>query len=102
VAGAGGGYEVKADVLQKASTAYEDQGDAIKEALARFEPVANVPDSAFGRLPESAQFASEYHEFLAEVTKDIAKLSQSLVLGGQHLSQTAAEYRRAEHDSTVR
>jgi uncharacterized protein YukE len=99
---ASGGFEVTFSKLDAAATAYQAQGDAVRQALARFEAAASLANSSFGNLPESKQLASQYQQFLGQVTRDVTKLSETLLTGAAKLAASAANYRAAERASTVR
>jgi uncharacterized protein YukE len=99
---ADGGYEVTFSKLDEAAAAYRAQGDAVRQALARFESAATLANSAFGNLPESGQLASQYQQFLGQVTRDVTKLSETLLAGAARLAASAANYRAAERASTIR
>lgn len=98
---ASGGYEVTFSELEKAAAAYKAQGAVVQKALSQFEGVANLPASAFGNLPASAQMATEYSKFFTEVTQDLAKLATTLLQGSAKLTQSAANYKAAETASTA-
>ena len=99
---ASGGYEVTTSELDRAAGAYQTQGDAIWRALERFEHATDLPDSAFGNLPQSKQLAARYQEVRGEVTNDMTKLFKALLAGYANLTMNAANYRAAEHVNTIR
>jgi uncharacterized protein YukE len=95
------GYEVMTGDLNQAASMYRSQGEALREALARFESATGIPASAFGNLPESGDLASEYKQFIARVTEDMTSLSQGLLTGGAKLRVNAAQYQAAEQANTI-
>ena len=100
--GAGDGFEVKIEALDKAAEAYKAQGEAVKADLGpQFQAAADLPASAFGRIPEAAQLAASYQEFLKQVMTDMEKLSESLITGASKLNASAANYRSADAASTT-
>jgi uncharacterized protein YukE len=99
---ASGGYEVTFSKLEEAAAAYKAQGDAVRQALARFESAASLAKSAFGNLPQSGQLASQYQQFLGQVTSDVTKLSETLLTGAVKLAASSANYRAADQASTIR
>jgi uncharacterized protein YukE len=99
---ASGGFEVTFSKLDAAAAAYKAQGDAVRQALARFESAASLANSAFGNLPQSKQLASQYQQFLSQVTRDVTKLSETLLTGAAKLAASSVNYRAAERASTIR
>jgi uncharacterized protein YukE len=100
--GGGDGFEVKFDALEKAAEAYKAQGEAVKADLGpKFQAAADLPASAFGRIPEAAQLAASYQGFLKQVMTDMEKLSESLITGASKLNASAANYRSADAASTT-
>jgi ABC-type transporter Mla subunit MlaD len=98
---ASGGFEVTFSKLDEAAGAYQAQGDAVRRALAQFESAASLADSAFGNLPQSKQLASQYEQFLSQVTRDVTKLSETLLAGAAKLAASSANYRAAERANMV-
>jgi uncharacterized protein YukE len=99
--GPGGGYEVELEALEKAAAAYTRQGSAVHQYLEEFLSKANLPDKAFGNLPQCGQLAAQYQKFLEQVRTDMGKLSESLTSGGKRMGASAANYRNAESASTI-
>lgn len=99
---ASGGFEVTPSELDSAADEYKRQVDTVRQALARFQNATDLPDSAFGNLPQSKQLAAQYHEVTGQVTSDITKLWKALLTGYANLAMSAANYRTAEHLSTIR
>jgi uncharacterized protein YukE len=99
---ASGGFEVTFSKLDGAAAAYKTQGDDVRQALERFESAASLASSAFGNLPQSKQLASQYQQFLSQVTRDVTKISETLLAGAAKLAASAANYRAAEQANTVR
>lgn len=97
---ASGGFEVAPSKLDSTATAYQQQAEAVRNALAVFQAKASLPPSAFGKLPESAQLASEYQTFLRRVVQDLTQLHDTLSGGAIKLHLSAAEYRRADRAAT--
>lgn len=99
---ASGGYEVTFSELNNAAAEYKAQGDAVRESLDRFRSAADLPDSAFGNLPQSKNLALQYQQFLSQVTADMTKLYETLLTGAVKLAASAANYRAAERANTIR
>jgi len=99
---ASGGFEVTPLDLDKVADAYKAQADAARQALGRFEHASNLPDSAFGNLPQSARLAAQYQELHRQVTNDMTKLFKAFLTGYTNLAMSAANYRKADHLSTIR
>ena len=93
---ASGGFEVAPSKLDGAATVYQQQAEAVRIALAAFQAKADLPPSAFGKLPESGQLASEYQTFLRRVVQDVTQLYQELHGGAIKLQLSAAEYKAAD------
>jgi len=98
---ASGGFEVAPSKLDSTATAYLQQAEAVRNALAVFRAKADLPSSAFGKLPESAQLASEYQTFLRRVVQDVTQLYEALNGGAIKLHVSAAEYRAADRAAAV-
>lgn len=99
---ASGGFKVTPGELDKAADAYKAQADDLWQALGRFERATDLPDSAFGNLPQSKQLAAQYQEVTGQVKKDMTKLFKALLSGYTNLTVSAANYRAADHISTIR
>jgi uncharacterized protein YukE len=97
---ASGGFEVAPSKLDSAATVYREQAEAVRNALAAFQAKADLPASAFGKLPESAQLASEYQTFLRRVVQDVTQLYEALNGGAIKLQLSAAEYKAADRAAT--
>jgi uncharacterized protein YukE len=96
------GFEVTPTELDNVADEYKKQVDAVRQALARFQQATDLPDSAFGNLPQSAQLAKQYHQVTGQVTNDMTKLWKALMTGYANLAASAANYRKAEHLNTIR
>lgn len=94
-----GGYEVAIADLEKAARAYRAQMEAIRQAQAAFKSGADLPASAFGRLPQSATLASEYQKFFSQVGSDMTKLWESVLSGALTLALSALAYETAEQQT---
>jgi uncharacterized protein YukE len=99
---ASGGFQVTPNELDEVAEAYKAQGDAAWQALDRFQQATDLPDSAFGNLPQSKQLAAQYQEMRGQVTDDMTKLFKALLTGYANLAASAANYRTADHLSTIR
>jgi len=99
---ASGGFEVTPSELDDAATAYRQQGEAIQKAVDVLTSATDMPDSVFGRLPASGEFASGSRELRSQIVQDSTKLYQGLLDGATKLSATAAIYRAADQAATVR
>lgn len=95
------GYNVVPDSLQHAGDAFAAQGTQVTKALDDFVAAAQLPDSAFGSLPNSWELANQYHDFFAQVASDLAALRTSFVESGGRLHTTAENYRTAEASNTL-
>lgn len=98
----GEGFEVTPQELHNTAAAYGTQSDVVQQALAKFEAETNLPDSAFGNLPNSAQFASQFNTFGKQVKADMETLVKSLAAGDKKLATNALNYQTTEHRNTVR
>jgi uncharacterized protein YukE len=98
---ASGGFEVAPSKLDSTAATYRQQAEVVRNALAAFQAKADLPPSAFGRLPESAQLASEYQTFLRRVVQDVTQLHEALSGGAIKLHLSAAEYRAADRAAAV-
>lgn len=95
------GFEVTPQDLHTTAAAYGSQSDVVTQALAKFEAVTNLPDSAFGNLPNSAQFASQFKTFGKQVKADMEALIKSLAAGDKKLTTNAVNYTTTEHRNTI-
>jgi cytochrome c556 len=75
---------------------------AVKDALAAFQSMADLPESAFGKRPESGQLWSEYKKFHSQVVNDVGQLADALTSGAVKLHLSAGGYRAADRAATVR
>lgn len=99
---ASGGYEVTFDQLDNASAAYGDAAEKLHKAVQIFQSAAMLSRGDFGRLPTSQQMDEEYQEFYDGVVAHMTDLHKGLVTGGLKLAASAAMYRAAEEDNTIR
>lgn len=95
------GFEVTPQELHTTAAAYGTQSDAVQQALAKFEAVTNLPASAFGNLPNSGQFASQFESFGKQVKADMEALIKSLTAGDKKLTTNAVNYQTTERRNTV-
>jgi uncharacterized protein YukE len=95
------GFEVTPQELHNTAAVYGTQSGAVTKALAAFEAATNLPDSAFGNLPNSAQFATQFKNFEKQVKADMQALINSLAAGDKKLTTNAQNYTTTEHRNTV-
>lgn len=95
------GFEVTPPELHNTAAVYGTQSEAVKQALATFEAGTNLPESAFGNLPNSSQFATQFANFGKQVKADMQALVNSLAAGDKKLTANALNYQITEHKNTV-
>lgn len=95
------GFEVTPQELQATAAVYGTQSEVVAKALAAFEAATNLPASAFGNLPNSPKFASEFENFGKQVKADMQTLVNSLKAGDQKLTKNAQNYQTTEQRNTV-
>lgn len=86
------GFEVTPADLHNTADAYLQESGVVSQALATFEAATNLPASAFGNLPNSSKFASQFESFGKQVQADMKTLVQSLAAGSQKLTANALKY----------
>jgi hypothetical protein len=90
------GYQVMLGELRDAAAAYKAQGEAVRQALARFEPAFRLPDTVFGNVPNSRTLASQCQEALERIRSDLTRMQEGLATGAVKLAASAETYKAAD------
>ncbi|MDQ6875034.1 MAG: hypothetical protein M3042_08255 [Actinomycetota bacterium] len=90
------GYQITASALDRARQVFDAQGQEVTAQHAQFRGEAALPDSAFGNLPQSYDYANKYQAFYKQIQDDLQRLQESLTGCGDRLGACAENYRAAE------
>lgn len=100
------GFEYESAALNLAAAALQTQGQALGGKAGSLISRMSVKSGAFGKLPESHQAESDYHQQALQGAIDLLQGSASvpagglpgvLTAGGKNLAQTATNYDNAEN-----
>jgi len=96
------GFEYESAALTTAATELQNQGRDLGGKAGSLISRMSVKSGAFGKLPESHQAESDYHQQALQGAIDLLQgaaggLPGVLTAGGKNLAQTATNYDTAEN-----
>ncbi|MER8182594.1 type VII secretion target [Kitasatospora sp. NPDC094015] len=86
------GFQVQPDALDRYASALEQAGQRISQLMSSLGSV-DVPEDAFGKLPDSHGLAASYQEHHDADVQNLADLAQLLSETAEGLTGTADSYR---------
>ncbi|MEV4612811.1 type VII secretion target [Kitasatospora sp. NPDC049258] len=86
------GYQVQPDALDRYASALEQAAQQVAQIMSSLGSV-DVPEDAFGKLPDSHGLAASYQEHHDADVQNCADLAQLLAETAEGLSGTAENYR---------
>jgi hypothetical protein len=90
------GFEVLTGSLTDGAAEYMSAHQLLAQTVAQFRSASEVPDSAWGRLPDAGTMALEYKKFRNDIIAQLAKLNDGLLTGAVNLTAIEALYKAAD------